>query len=239
MPWGMSAAVKAELAKASGFDLVWLLDLQLLNGTLLYWTDYAGTYPVVLGAGPTAVYSAWIKSIGEFTFSRTLFSDGGSVTVQNVSGNTIERDVSKKIRASEFSGALAVLRGWAPLAADIAFEFHASLAPPSVRETEVVLQLRQLGDPNQGQVPKEVSSETCTLVYKGPRCGSTGTAPACTFDYAACADATRAAVERFNGFPSPAAVDARDFNDDLIRTVLTRKGLGRGSLFVRPRGFTG
>lgn len=239
MPWGMSAAVKTELAKASGFELAWLLDLQLADGTLLYWSDVAGTYPVVLGAGPTAVYSAWIKSIGSFKFSRTLFADGGAVTVQNVSGNTIERDISKKIRASEFSGALAVLRAWQPLAAGVAFEFHAYLAPPQVRggSSDVVLQLRQLGDPNQGQVPKEVDSENCTLVYKGPRCGSTGSAAACTFDYPACVDATRAAPERFNGFPSPAAVDPRDFNDDLIRTMLARKGVGRSPLLVRPRGF--
>jgi hypothetical protein len=217
MPRTMPAGTAAEFKKRNGLGLVTLLDLQLLDGTLYYWSDLAGSYTKKLGVAGAAVYSPWLLSAGPLRLSRSLATDAGDIRVQNISGDTLKRDLANAISSREFEGAFAVLRLWSLGLSAAVLEFDAFLTEPTFDESAGSFRVLQLLDPSSVEAPARVYSEQCTWRYKSPECGSTGSAAACPKDLASCKDATRAASERFNGVPTPPTVDIRQpwtFTDD-------------------------
>ncbi|MGH9579370.1 MAG: hypothetical protein ACRD2R_00125, partial [Terriglobales bacterium] len=203
MPFTLPTGAAAEMKKRAGWAPVVLVDLELVNGTRLYWSDFAGSYPKKLGGPGNAAYSAWLKNAGPFRLSRSLRTDAGDLVVQNLSGNTIDRDVLKLVKDNEFEGALVVVRFWHELLAASLMEFHGSLTEVSGDEQEVRGRILQLLDTSQMDLPQDEFSEQCTWRYKSAQCGSAGSAVSCPKDFASCQDATRAAVERFNGILGP------------------------------------
>lgn len=199
MPLTLSAAVLASLKRqGSGYTPVTLLDLEVRDGTRYFWSDWEGSFPAIIGGG-TQAYSPWLKRRGMFRWSRSLRSDIGNITVQNLSGSTIERDVGKVIKAKEFVGALAVIRFWDLHAADVIREFHGRVGWPEVSPEELQLQFVQLFNASEFRVPFDVYSEQCTWRYKSLQCGSASGEAVCSFTMADCK--VRAAIERFNGVP--------------------------------------
>lgn len=180
-----------------------LLDVQTANGAFYFWSSIAGSFPQrITNDGVLLVYQPWLVSAGPFTFSRSLSRDGGQIVIQNVSGNTLERDTLKALRNDEFEGALAVFRIYDHLAGT-RMEFHGLLSQQSVDESKATFKLGQLLDPTQVDIPQRVSSTRCTWIYKSDVCGSVGTAPSCPKTPEACKDPRRDAFHRFNGFGSP------------------------------------
>jgi len=197
-----------------------LLDIELADSTRHYWATHAGTYPVALGAGPTAAYLPWVLAAGPFRQSKSMRADAGELVVQNLSGNTIGRDVAAALKAKEFEGALCVARSWNVRSAAAEFEFHGYLLNPRADAAEVRFRLRQLFDPNQYDVPDLAVSEHCTWRYKSKQCGSTSSEAACDFTFAACV--VRAATERFNGVINPPP------QTQFAQPIATRGGGGAG-----------
>jgi hypothetical protein len=173
-----------------------LLDIQTIDGSSFFWSDYEGNYPT-RATGANQFYNGWIKSGCNFTRTRNLTSNAGDLLMQNISGNTIDRDVSRALKNHEFEGAYAVTRLWLPLL-DVAIdEFHCSLSEQNPKEDELSMRELQLFDPAQFVLAGDVEVEQCTFRFKSAQCGSTGTAAACPKSFVACKDATRAAQERF------------------------------------------
>ena len=163
-----------------------LLDIQIADGTIFHWSDWQGSFATVLGSSP-ANYEPRIKSVGPLSTSRDQSTDAGDVTVENVGGNSVERDVATALRDRELAGALAVLRIYDNGTEEVLIEVHGYFADPDVTETEVTLRLRQLGDPNRLNVPDRDYCEQCDVpVYKGVECGSTSSEAACDRTYANC-----------------------------------------------------
>src|SRR3954465_2942735 len=209
MPRTLAAGMATDLGKQSGFADIALLDIQTVDGTQYFWTDndYA-QYPTKL-TGANVAYSPWLKSVGPITISRDFTTDAGDIVVQNLSGNTIARDVSLALTNHEFEGALAILRLWLPPVNAAMLEFHGYLSEQKPGEEEASFSLLQLDDVAQFSVSEEVISEMCRWRFKSAQCGSTGSATICKKRFPDCADATRAATERFNGIlsaPPPSAV---------------------------------
>jgi hypothetical protein len=200
----LSAATIADLNRRGAFGTVILVDLLLRNGSLYYWSNFAGSYPMKLGAGGNVAYSPWIKTAGPFRLSRSLRADAGDLVVQNLSGNTLERDVALAIKGNEFGGALSIVRFWRLLTQEAIFEFHGFLTKPRTTPTEAQVRVVQLFDTNISKMPPDTYTEGCTWHGRfkvDPRCGSGGSATSCPGDFASCKDATRAATEHFNGVP--------------------------------------
>jgi phage-related protein len=174
-----------------------LVDIQTLDGTQYFWSDYEGTYPTKF-SGANQLYRGWIKAGCNFTRTKDMSSNAGDLLLQNLSGNTIDRDVATALKNHEFEGAYAVTRLWIPLL-DVAIdEFHCSLTEQESKEDEAAARLLQLFDPAQYVVGGDVEVETCTWRFKSLQCGSTGSATFCPKRLIDCQDATRAAQERFN-----------------------------------------
>jgi hypothetical protein len=198
MPITYPAGTQAALANPAGKNPVPLLDIQTLDGAIYLWSGLAGSYPSRI-TGATQPYSEWIKKWGPFSQSRDMSTDAGEITLQNISGNTIDRDVALALQTHEFDGALAIFRLWHPLLALSLMEWHCYVTEPEPKEDEAVLRLVQLFDPSQYSIADRVVSETCDLIYQSLECGSTGSAVSCDKTFPACIASTRAASERFNG----------------------------------------
>ncbi len=201
MPRTLPSGMELELKRPGGFMPYVLMDVQTADGTNYFWSDFAGTFPAVIVAG-NQVYSPWIKSAGPFHRTKDLTSDTADMIMQNVSGNTIDRDVALALKNHEFEGALAIVRLWMPLLNDVLDSFFTYLTEQSPSEDECSFRMLQIFDPAQYDVADDVIGELCTWRYKDAMCGSTGSALTCPKRFIDCIDATRTASERFNGILS-------------------------------------
>jgi phage-related protein len=175
-----------------------LLDIQTSDGTQYFWSDVEGTYLSEI-TGVNQFYNGWIKSVDAFQLTKDLSTNAGSVTMQNISGNTIDRDVAGALKAHEFEGALCILRLWLPVFDAAMDEFHGYISEQTPGEDEFTFRHLQLFDPAQYDVADDVISDMCTWRFKSPQCGSTGSATVCDFRLSTCQDAQHLAQERFNG----------------------------------------
>ena len=199
MPITQPAGTELFLSKRGGsFVPVVLVDIQTLDGTQYFWSDFEGSYPTKF-TGATQFYNGWIKSGCSFTCTRDMTSNAGDLLLQNISGNTIDRDVAAALKNHEFEGAYAVTRLWVPLLDVAVREFHCSLTEQNPKEDEAGFRELQLFDPTQYVLAGDVQVETCTFRFKSAQCGSTGTATTCPKRLVDCQDATRLAQERYPG----------------------------------------
>jgi hypothetical protein len=199
MPLTFPANVKAALGRFGGPGLIWLFDLLTVDGTSFYFSDQEGVYPAVIGSPATPTYKPWIKSAGPLKFSRDTRTDAGDLVLQNLSGNTLERDMWKAMRDHELEGALGVLRRWEPSVGYALREFHCQTTQPGSDDEAVTPRLVQIGDPNSIVIPSYTFTELCGWRYKSPMCGSTSGLADCNKTVANCV--TRGARERFRGIP--------------------------------------
>ena len=173
-----------------------LIDPNIAGGQ---WTGYSGSVATITADQPRyKQYSPWLKQAGPIRRSRDMRTDAGDIVVQNLSGNTVDRDVALLITQHEFEGALAILRFWDPFSETVTDEFHGYLSEQNPGEEEVVFRLLQLFDVAQFEVADEPYSETCTLRFKSAQCGSASANTTCSKKFADCT-----AQERFNGCPTP------------------------------------
>jgi hypothetical protein len=166
------------------------------------WNTFNGSAATITQAydvAPFALYSGWIKNGFNFTRTRDLSTNAGDLVVQNLSGNTIVRDVSSALDAHEFEGALCVLRLWLPLFDAVMDEFHCSLSEPSPAEDEASFRLLTLLDPSQYFCADDPQGELCSWRFKSAQCGSTADGTVCDKTMPTCQDVHHAAQERFNG----------------------------------------
>jgi Tfp pilus assembly protein FimT len=173
----------------------------LANRTFAGWTAVGGAAITVTQAfdvAPLQFYNGWIKSGCNFTCTKDMSSNAGDLLLQNLSGNTIDRDVALAFKNHEFEGAYAVTRLWIPLLDAAIREFHCSLSEQNPKEDEAGARELQLFDPTQYVIAGDVQAETCTFRFKSSQCGSTGSATSCLKRLIDCQDATRLAQERFN-----------------------------------------
>jgi hypothetical protein len=197
MPRTLPSGTETFLARQGGmFVPILLVDIQTLDGTQYFWSDYEGVYPTKF-SGANQFYNGWIKSGCNFTRTKDMTSNAGDLLLQNLSGNTIDRDVAAALKNHEFEGAIAITRLWVPLL-DVAIdEFHCSLTEQNPKEDEAGARELQLFDPTQYAIAADVQVETCTFRYQSLQCGSTGSATSCPKRLIDCQDATRLAQERF------------------------------------------
>jgi phage-related protein len=199
MPRTLPAGTEAWMAKQGGGNIspVVLVDVQTSDGTQFFWSDLEGNYTSRITAA-SQFYSGWVKNGFSFTRTRDFTTNAGDLIIQNLSGNTIDRDAAAALKAHEFEGALCIVQLFIPLL-DVAIdEFHCCLSEATPTEDEVSFRELQLLDPSQYFVADDVVSELCTWRFKSLPCGSAGSAGVCDKLFTTCKDANHLAQERFN-----------------------------------------
>lgn len=167
----LPAGLQAELDK-TGRPLarIHLFDIQRYDGTQYFWSDVEGVFLSFL-TGAAQQYKPWVITPPTITLSRSLSSDGGNFEIQNLSGNTIEREVFKLIQAGEFEGAYVVYRPWfVPLDAE-GFEFHGFLSEQTIDQDKVSFRMLQLFQPNNTPAYDFVQTMDCHFRYRSAQCG--------------------------------------------------------------------
>jgi hypothetical protein len=178
----------ARARARSGVAPALLLDVQTPSGDIYYWSDRRlKNMPAAITAdgNPAMVdYTAWLLGSGSFSFNRSLNTDTGSLTLQNLSGDVLQSDFERIVRRGTLEGSLYVFRyyqvdmQWAWL------EQHGTLTVGDTSRSTVQLGLVQLLS-GSDDTPEQTVSETCQLVWGEKRCGATGDTE-CLYTYASC-----------------------------------------------------
>lgn len=196
MPRTLPAGMAQWMTGQSNIATVLLADIQTADGTNYFWTDVEGSYPSII-TGATQFYTGWVKSAGPFYTSKDLSTNAGDFAVQNLSGNTINRDVSSALLAHEIEGALCIVRLWLPLFDASMMSFHGTLSEQDPKEDEATFRHLQLFDSTQYDFADDLISELCIWRYKSVMCGSTSSATVCDKLFPTCVGL--GATERFSG----------------------------------------
>jgi hypothetical protein len=173
-----SQALQQVVGARTGIAPAHLLDVEDCNGNIYYWANRKMTAPCVIGkAGTVVSYSPWILSVPEWKFYRSMQTDMGTIAMQNISGDTLQRDFEKIVRASALEGAMFVYRQWHADAEYPSREIHGTLSIDDSDPEEVRLRGKQLSNPSADTAPAYVYCEICQWRWSSPQCGATGSVP--------------------------------------------------------------
>jgi len=183
----------SALQEGSGPGPTISVSVSFVGFAIYYRIPGAGGYsgsPVAWSSltGPVS-HAPWLLSVPQISFHRSLQTDTGSFVVQNLSGDTLSRDVEKLLRASAFEGALFVYRLWQADAEAAWIEVHGTLSVDDVGVDTLTFKGTQLLNPSQDDTPLENYCETCQLQWGGIRCGANAAAPGateCSYSYQTC-----------------------------------------------------
>jgi hypothetical protein len=178
-----------------------LLDIQDVNGNQYYLADRkmvapaaipvpdplpTQQIPINLDSRGNPIYLPWLLSVPSITLHRSLATDSAVFVLQNISGNTLARDVEIQLRASALQGAFFIYRCWEGAAEAPWLEMHGTLTlDPGAGVDTAQITGAQLLNPAQDDTPLEIYCETCQLQWAGPRCGSTQSTE-CLYSFQSC-----------------------------------------------------
>jgi hypothetical protein len=167
----LPAGMATELAKRGrGMHRVHLFDVQRADGTNYFWSDFEGKFLSRL-TGAQQLYKPWIKQPPTIKMTRSLQADGGDFKIQNLSGNTIDREVAALFNTGEFEGAYVIYRPWlVPLDA-APFEFHGFITEQNVGPDEVTVRILQLFQPNELRAYDQRQTRDCHWRFNSAQCG--------------------------------------------------------------------
>lgn len=178
-----AATVQVQIEQTALGALYQDLTVSFVGLAVYYASSFAGL-------GGMISYAPWLLSVPSFAFHRSLQTDMGQFVVQNVSGDSVSRDVERMLRASAMEGAYFIYRLWQPGAQAAWLEVHGTLTVADVGVDTMTLKGTQLLNPSQDDTPLEIYSETCQLVWGQARCGSTAPTE-CSYSYQTCTSLNR------------------------------------------------
>jgi hypothetical protein len=228
---GVAPSPLAQIMSAtSGVVPVQLLDVVALDGTSYHWAScpLTSVAPVLTGNAPTwatlegitnwdQTYLPWLLTAGPFHLARSLQADIGDFIIQNLSGNSVARDLSTIVTASTFEGALFVYREWNLEAQQVEFEFHGRLSIVAISEQQAEFAAEQLFNGSNYPAPDRLYSEICPWVEYSPQCAAPSTAPACQQTYVTCQQ-----ICRFGGVLNSYAIDMTQTIADVSARAVVR-----------------
>jgi hypothetical protein len=202
-----STPLAGAMARRGAVAPVMLLDVLSRQGYSYHWASMPiasaaalGCSPVYTGMAPPwnaqlrigswdDVYLPWLLTSGPFHLTRSLQADVGNFTIQNVSGSTVQRDMSTLITGDAFESALFAYREWNLDAREAEFEMHGRLTIVAVSETIAEFAAEQLFNPSDYQACL-LMSETCPWRYASAACGDTTNNP-CENSWLTCRQPSR------------------------------------------------
>ena len=125
LPTGLTVA---ELKKQGTPQVLeHLFELELADGSRHFWSTHECVATSLL-SGAAQAFKPWVQSVGNFSMTMSLRADAGEFTLQNLSGNLLDRDVAALVKANHFRGAYCIYRRhYFPADAD-AFSLHFKVA---------------------------------------------------------------------------------------------------------------
>ena len=225
----LSAPVKQRMAASGGVAAVSLLEVLTLGGTLYGWADVAITAPSILASAysgnppggfhpqtsaaligedkprqptgmiPTLDFLPWILTPPVFTEYKSTQTATATIAIQNLTGDSVRRDVTGIAKANELNGALVFFRIWRMDAETPIFAFQGNIDSARLEPGGPALSLSVEGSYAWAKVaaPREQLGPACSNIFNNNgaffACGSTSSTP-CTNSYGTCSS-----LQRFKG----------------------------------------
>jgi hypothetical protein len=188
-----SAKLQAVVASRTGIAPVHLLDVQDTNGNFYYWSDRRIVAPAVVDAASMAggapatspLYLPWIVSVPAWTSHRSQQTDTGTIVLQYLSGNVLQRDFDRIVRSSALEGAFFVYRYWSASAEEALRERHGTLSVADPDQTTAKLNCKAMLNPSSDPTPQYSLCEICPWRWGSAQCGSTA-ANECQHSFPTC-----------------------------------------------------
>ncbi len=181
------------MAASGGVAPVVLVEIQTISGQVLYISDAWIVANSLLSGESMVSYRPWLIGETRFTIYRSTTTYTAEFELQNLSGDTVSRDVSKFISANELTGALVWMRIWRADSQIAIFQFVGKLLDPEVSEHSVMCQAEGFGNWSAIKAPPYQIGVSCPLYFGSIECGSTAATP-CQQSYGTCTS-----IERFKG----------------------------------------
>ena len=207
----LPAYVSRRIAASGGLAPLALVELQALSGNRYFWSDARVAAPSVLAvyyppasgvipqgtntATPMANFLPWLLKKPTFHLTRSTATATGSLTVQNLSGDTVRRDTALIFSQQEMTGALVFYRRWLADCEAATFQFQGNVDEAEIAADgdSMTLSLEGMCNWSKIDAPDMEIGVSCGLTFGSVECGSTSTTP-CTNSYGTCSS-----IERYKG----------------------------------------
>ena len=184
--------VKQVMAASGGPAPITLMELLTSTGLLYGWSDAQGSFPAMLSPGNLA-FVPWIVTPPVFTTYKSTQTSTFTVSIQNLSGDTIRRDTAQIFNKHELNGALVFFRLWRLDAEVSIFDFQGNVDDTEIDAGGDAMQVSGEGSFSWSkiQVPGVQIGPSCGNTFGSVECGSTASVP-CNNSYGTCSS-----IERF------------------------------------------
>ncbi len=195
----MDSNANAVMAGSGGASPIVLIEILTRSGFALFISEQQIVAPtwIVNTAGMIATYQPWLASAFEATEYMTSQTSTASFGIQNLSGDSVMRDMARIFSVNELTGAMVSARLWNAAAELAIFSFLGKLTEPADNGDTFSCNLQGFDNWSAIKAPPLKIGETCGLDFGSIACGSTASTP-CNQSYGTCT-----AKERFQGVVIP------------------------------------
>ena len=95
-----------------GVAPVVLFEMLTAAGTTYFWSEHKALWPSVITGANAVPYLDWVSAQTSFYLYGSTQTDTMAISIQNISGNTIQRDAALAMSREELVGAFIVCRIW-------------------------------------------------------------------------------------------------------------------------------
>jgi hypothetical protein len=187
------SGVTRPMASAGGCASNTLIEVRTVSGNTYFWSEQRGNWNSIIDGTDANLYLDWLVGVPTFSLYGSTQTSTGSFSVQNLSGNTVQRDVALAYARNEFIGAFVYIRIWRADAETAVFTFIGNIVDADIDEKTMDLSIEGFDNYSAIKAPGFSIDVACGLIFGGIACGSTATVP-CQQSYGTCSS-----IERFQG----------------------------------------
>lgn len=185
--------VTGPMSASGGCAAISLCEVRTVAGDTYFWSEQDCVWNSIINGTAANRYVAWLVGQQRFKVTGTTQTDTASLTVQNLSGNTVQRDAALAYAKDEFIGAFVYYRLWRSDAEQAIFQFAGNVVDAEIDEETLQLSIEGFGNSSNIVAPAFLIDVSCPLSFSSIACGSTSPTP-CNQSYGSCSS-----IERFAG----------------------------------------
>jgi hypothetical protein len=191
----LPVSIKQPMAASGGPEPVSLMELLTIAGALYTWSDTKLTAPSILDGLAPANFVPWIVKEPVFVQYKSIQTATFTISIQNLSGDTIRRDTAQIFNKQELNAALVYFRIWRLDAERSIFDFQGNVDDVEIEADGNSMDITGEGSFSWSkiQAPSVQIGPSCGNTFGSVECGSTAAVP-CNNSYGTCSS-----IERFKG----------------------------------------
>lgn len=189
----LPSGVTGVMSSSGGCASITLVEVVVRAGNNYFWSEQRTYSNSILNETPSNLYLDWLIGAVTFNLYGTSQTSTGSFSVQNISGNTVQRDMALAYAREEFIGAFVYIRIWRADAETAVFTFMGNVVDADIDEQTLQISLEGFDNFSAIKAPSYSIDVSCGLPFGGIACGSTAATP-CQQSFGTCTS-----IERFQG----------------------------------------